>query len=103
MSITSRLITEYVDDHPIVGKRLVRVVELHGATNTQGDAEVYRARLDGFYSDGGLRFDALVQRTNGAFASLNNNVHRYRVAAVHQCLKVSGALDEYETANRDAT
>lgn len=102
MTIEAKTVLDRMDTHPIIGKRLVRIVEMTGATNTQGEPEVYRARLDGFYSDGSLRFDALVQRTNGSFSMLNGNVHRYRVAAVRECLRVSGALDQYTKDNMAA-
>lgn len=74
-----------------------RRVEIAGIRNTSGEPEIYVAHLRGFYSNGALRYEVDVQRTNGSFSRLNPNRHGGRIARVGAALREAG-LDEYRAA-----
>lgn len=98
-TLTATIASDRTDSHPIIGTRLVRILEVAGFTNSAGEPEVYRVTYDGLFNDGSLRARVQVQRTNGTFAMLNNNTHGSMVRRVLYALKQEGFEAAYREAN----
>ena len=98
-TLTATVLNENTCEYSVVGKILNRMVQIEGMKNTAGEVEIYKVLFSGTYSNGSVRADVFVQRSNGSFAILNNNNHISRISRVMRVAKEIGATADYLAAN----